>query len=320
MPVKVQPLPIPRVNFIEWQIHNVCNYACSFCGPVHSGGDKRWLGLEESKKVVDKIAEACKSKPFWLQLTGGEPTLMPDLSELLQYIKDKGGYTSMISNGSRTIRWWTEIRDRKLLDMLYITYHPEQTSDIEHVVEVIQLFHNEPVETFCLITHVKNNIQDAFDAFDYIKTNTGTVITVKAMMVYDYDIYDLYTAEQSTRLKKMNWIHGDLSSTKIKSNIPEYKKHKAKLIEIYEDGTIQLRESQSIFKDRTNVYTGWKCNIGKTTLRINVDSIYRGVCGSGGVVGHVSDNEYRFSDDFITCESSSCFCGTDMISTKYKIV
>ena len=319
VPISTRPVPKVQVKFIEWQVHNVCNYSCSFCTPRHRGGDKRWNTLEDSKLIVDKIAKACEGYPFWIQITGGEPTLQPDILELFQYIKDKGGYTSIISNGSRTIRWWTELRDKKLLDLVNLTYHPEQTSDIEHIKNILQLFHDEPVATQCLITHVAGNIQDAFDAFDYIVANTGTTVTVKAMMISEFDIYEKYTEAQLSRLKELNWIQGSLRNTKRKSEIPNKNKFAANILEVYEDGSIKLRESQQIFKDETNVYTGWKCDVGNTTLRIDVDKIYRGVCSVGGTIGHVLDKEYKFTTDYVICDQPFCFCGTDMLSNKYKI-
>ena len=317
IPIKVEPFPKPAVKFVEWQMHNVCNYQCSFCGPRHRGGDKRWGSLDELKVTADKLIQASQGSPFWIQLTGGEPTLMPDLAELLQYIKDNGGYTSMISNGSRTLRWWTEIRDRKLLDMLYITYHPEQTSDIQHAVDVLQLFHDEPVDTLCLITHAKNNIKDAFDAYDFIIANTGTVATVKAMMINQYDIYESYSEDEVERLKKLNWIKGSLADTKRKSKIPSTHKISSRMLVTYDDGKKKFENVQEIFKNRTNEYPGWKCDIGKHTLRVDVDTVYRGVCSVGGSLGSISD-EIKFTSDYVTCDIPECFCGTDMSSTKYK--
>ena len=57
----------------------------------------------------------------------------------------------LITNGSRTLRWWKECKDAKILDLLYVTYHPEQTTDYKHVAEVLNLFHDEPTKTNCLI-------------------------------------------------------------------------------------------------------------------------------------------------------------------------
>lgn len=318
IPIRVEPFPKPAIKFTEWQMHNVCNYECSFCGPRHRGGDKRWASLTELKAIADKLILASKGSPFWIQLTGGEPTLMPDIAELLQYIKDNGGYTSMISNGSRTLRWWTEIRDRKLLDMLYITYHPEQTSNVQHVVDVLQLFHAEPVDTLCLITHAKNNIKDAFDAFDYISEHTGTVVTVKAMMINQYDIYESYSEDEADRLKKLNWVKARMSNTKGKSKIPSYQKISSKMLVTYDDGSRKVENVQEIFKNQTNTYGGWQCDIGKHTLRIDVDTIYRGVCSVGGMTGKVTDPTVNFTTDNVVCDIPECFCGTDMSSTKYK--
>ena len=110
----VYPIHVKRsvpqpFKVINWKLHNVCNYSCSFCGKENNSGNERWLPLEKYKSIVDKIAEACLESPFYIVYTGGEPTLYPDLIELLQYSKNKGAWNILASNGSRTMRWRKEL-------------------------------------------------------------------------------------------------------------------------------------------------------------------------------------------------------------------
>ena len=83
---------------IEWSLHNVCNYNCSFCGPEHKIGDRRWKSLDTYKMYVDKLLNATGPNP-WFILTGGEPTLFPEFIELMSYLKAKGAYVCLITNG-----------------------------------------------------------------------------------------------------------------------------------------------------------------------------------------------------------------------------
>jgi MoaA/NifB/PqqE/SkfB family radical SAM enzyme len=311
-PIKIEKAIKSNCKFIEWKIHNVCNHNCSFCGLENKDGSQRWLSLAEYKQYTDKIVESCNGDPFWLQITGGEPTLFPELVELICYIKSKGGYTSLISNGTRTLRWWEELKESTSLDHLYITYHSEQTNDYQHIAEVLNIFHNEPTETICLITHVVTSIDLAFEAGKFIKENTGASTIIKAMSTPG--IYERYSADQLIKLKQSNNLFGYLKKSKRKNNVPIKDAIDTTLLISYDDGSTKIETPQALMKKQENYFLGWQCDTGRDFMRIDyVDKIYRGVCGVGG-----SSTEIKFTDDFMICDRKKCFCSTDLISTKIK--
>jgi organic radical activating enzyme len=313
-PIKVEKATKADYKFIEWKIHNVCNHNCSFCGTQHKDGSQRWFSLEKYKEYTDKLIAACGDMPFWIQITGGEPTLYPDLIPLLAYMKSKGAMISMISNGSRTIRWWKELQELKIIDYLFLTYHSEQTNDYHHITEVVNLFHNETTEVICLLTHVYDTLDKAFEAQEYLIENTGVIITLKAMMIGNQDIYSKYTTEQITKLKSENWLPGKNRDTKVKSLIdPKYKiNHTLKITD--NNGLSFNIDPQLLMKQQQNKFLGWDCNIGSFTMRIDHDVIYRGVCEEGEKRSIYED--ISFIDNYIPCKRDQCFCGTDMIATK----
>lgn len=92
---------------IELQLGNYCNYDCIFCNSDFKSGTKRPLSLDSYKKMVNNLIESTDDVILF-SIQGGEPTLWPELPDLLSYIKDKKGLIQVFSNGSRTIRWWTE--------------------------------------------------------------------------------------------------------------------------------------------------------------------------------------------------------------------
>lgn len=316
-PIRVQKANPLAYKFIEWKIHNVCNYNCSFCGSIHKDGSQRWFSLEKYKEYVDKLVLATNGEPFWIQITGGEPTLYPKLIELLRYMREKNAMISLVSNGSRTLRYWEELRDANVLDHLFITYHSEQTENYQHTSNVVNLFHDTPVDTIILITHVYNSIVRAFEAQEYFLNNTGTTITLKAMVIGGYDIYQLYTEEEKYKLLKENYISGKLSKTKVHSKLPKEMKIDHSLKISYSNFKQEIVDPQILLKEQRNRFEGYNCEIGMNNFRIDHDVIYRGVCEVGGSK-NLNDETIDFFENSVICTSKECYCGTDMIAKKTK--
>lgn len=316
-PIKVERATKANLKFIEWKIHNVCNNDCSFCGSIHKDGSQRWLRLEEYKKHVDQLSNLCNGEPFWFQITGGEPTLFPELTELFRYMKQKNAYISLISNGSRSLRWWKELKEENLLDYLFVTFHSEQTSDYKHIVDVINVFHDAPIRVICLVTHVIGTIELAFEGAEYIIENTGAVVNLKSMMIGDYDIYELYTSDQLNKLKSLSFREGELRSSKARPAITPSHRFYDNLKITNNDGTIKITHPQTLMKNQENYFEGWDCDIGRENMRIDRDVVYRGVCGVGEKRS-LADPNVSFTNDFIKCTSPECFCGTDMVATKIR--
>lgn len=317
IPIKVENEFSASHKFVEWMIHNVCNYQCSFCIPEVHNGSQRWLTLEQYKKYADEIISASNGMPVWLQITGGEPTLFPELMDLLKYIKRPNVYVSLISNGSRTFRWWQELKNEHCLDHLFITYHSEQTSDYKHITDLLNLFHDEPVKTFCLITHAKNSVDQAIEAKHYVQQNTGSVILLKPMIV-DKKLHELpYTEEQLKEVKK-SWAAGNRFATKTKPNFPEEVEMSTVLKIIYSDNSSEKIRTDQMIQKKLNNFFDWKCYVGEDTMRIVKDQVYRGVCQLGGVQSVLGETPVKFSEGYIKCTNQWCLCNTDMKTTKIR--
>lgn len=315
-PIKVEKSIPMNHKFIEWKIHNVCNHNCSFCPSMHKDGSQRWFTLEKYKSYLDKLSDLSEGKPYWIQFTGGEPTLFPKFIELCEYAKNKNAFISLLSNGVRTLRWWEELRASKTLDSLYITYHSEQTENYFHHCDILNLFLEEETIIIGLVTHVKNSIDLAFKAFEYLLENTGAVITLKAMMIADYDIYELYNKEQLNYILENNWRYGKLYSSKKNSPVSPNLRINHTLNITYNNNTKFKIDPQFLMKMRKNRFQNWECEIGKNNMRIDYDVIYRGVC-EVGETRHLDDFNLNFTNDYVTCTKIECFCDTDMIATKY---
>ncbi len=78
------------------QVTRVCNQHCLFCS---NPDNQRMLLLTEFRKQLDMLLEYGYEG---LILTGGEPTLHPDLAAIVGKARDAGIHVRMITNGQRT--------------------------------------------------------------------------------------------------------------------------------------------------------------------------------------------------------------------------
>ena len=316
-PIRVEKA-LPMVyRAVEWRIHNVCNYNCSFCASQHKDGSERWMMLADYKRHVDTIVKSCDGAPIWFQLTGGEPTLYPKIIELLAYIKSKGCYTSLITNSSRTLRWYSELCDANVLDSIFLTYHSDTTTNYKHVAEVAALFHSKPTEVYCLVTHVPSTIDLAFEAQDYFMEHTGTLINVKAMFLLGYgNTYEHLTDDQYEKFQSEIWNVGKLRKEKVLPKIPGFHKL-SEVLKVISNNAATIVDAQVLMKTGQNKFDGWDCFIGDTNMRIEGDVVFRGTCGVGGG-RKLDDPNLGFTTDSVKCTKYECNCGTDLVATKVR--
>jgi radical SAM protein with 4Fe4S-binding SPASM domain len=119
---------------ISLRITNRCNQRCAICGQFGDSGymnegDGDYLlselKFEDYKKVVDDTAHY---KPIFY-ITGGEALLYKDLFKLTEYIKEKGCYVYVITNGASLERNAKQIVEQKW-DMLTCSFDgPEAIHD-----------------------------------------------------------------------------------------------------------------------------------------------------------------------------------------------
>ena len=318
-PVKVETFDEFPYRMVEWKLHDKCNYNCPFCGDENKLGHQGWADLETNKEIVDSIVAACQGKPFWIQLTGGEPTLYPKFKELVSYMKEKGAYTSVISNGSRTLRWWKEVRDLNVLDMVMLTFHSQQDASYKHLADVTNLFLD--TETFVLIlsTYTKDSVDYVLEGLDYLIENTASIITTNAMDIIPYRIDDTtvgkekfdklvneYNIKKGKKFseKKLSPIPFNLWPLKVDANIT------------YDDGTVENKNVTQMMKLGENRFENWTCFAGLETMNIERGFKFRGGCKRDKTP--YEPNNLSFFDKPFKCDVYDCYCANDMITTKIR--
>ena len=72
-----------------------CNFKCKFCFPSHDHCGS--LSFEEQKELIKKLSASGMKE---ITFVGGEPTLCPELPQLIMYAKRLGAITKLVTNGT----------------------------------------------------------------------------------------------------------------------------------------------------------------------------------------------------------------------------
>ena len=98
---------IPTVNY---HIIKPCNMKCKHCFSDYNEIKINSLPFEKAQQIIQEIAKIKSFKK--LNFSGGEPTMYKDIEKLIQFAKDQGLETSMVTNG------YNLIKQPELLDKL----------------------------------------------------------------------------------------------------------------------------------------------------------------------------------------------------------
>jgi radical S-adenosyl methionine domain-containing protein 2 len=87
------------VRSVNWHVWPSCNYNCIFCFAKFESENERssTLELDKGLNLLSQLVEAGMEK---ITFVGGEPMLCPHLGEYIEYAKEFGCLTMIVSNGS----------------------------------------------------------------------------------------------------------------------------------------------------------------------------------------------------------------------------
>ncbi len=91
---------VHELNYLFWECTTRCNLHCLHCGSdcTAATADKD-MPLEDFLHAFDTIPKSELPRYFTVVLTGGEPLLRPDLSEIGHALRRRGVGWSMVTNG-----------------------------------------------------------------------------------------------------------------------------------------------------------------------------------------------------------------------------
>ncbi len=119
--------PIPTTRFVIDPLR-VCNIKCKFCYHLHTyptWKDYTWPIEDVYKAIDDGIARGND----YVDITGGEPTLYPDIEKVIDYGLSTGVKTCLITNGTVNEKKANSIMDAGVDDWLVSRQGLEETHD-----------------------------------------------------------------------------------------------------------------------------------------------------------------------------------------------
>ncbi len=295
---------------VNWCLGNTCNYECSYCPAALHDGSKRWPDPKSIKNFIAKVKDHYFHKQVYFEFTGGEVTLYKHFLEICQFCNEMGIKVGLISNGSRTIRYWEE--NKKYFDHVCLSFHPE-FADPEHFINVVKVLNND-VRTHVNIMMSPEKFEYCYEVADKVR-KCGNISMALQPLIHDFGdtLYD-YTGFQ----KKIFDRQHDLMTKKIVWT-KTFDYYRGAMQMIYEDGTTAISSAHRFISDKTNDWSGWKCYAGIEQLIVDMDgAIFRGWCKVGDAVGHIDDKDLNLPMEPIVCNKTMCHCNFDIMCTKEK--
>lgn len=104
---------VHELNYLFWECTTRCNLHCRHCGSDCFAASRDVdMPLEDFLRAFDTIPAEGRARPFTVVLTGGEPLLRPDITEVGRALRSRGVSWGMVSNG-----WfYDEAMHRRLMD------------------------------------------------------------------------------------------------------------------------------------------------------------------------------------------------------------
>lgn len=295
---------------VNWCLGNTCNYACSYCPSGLHDSSKAWPSLETIKNFIVKVKNHYLDKNIYFEFTGGEVTMYKHFIDVCKFCSELGIKVGLISNGSRTIRYWEE--NKQYFDHVCLSYHPEFAND-EHFLDVVKLLHKD-VRTHVNIMMSPEKFEHCAEVAHKVK-DLGDLSMALQPLIHDFGdtLYD-YTPEQKEVFDKQH----ELITRHIKwTKSFDYYRGAMKMVD--EDGESQISSAHRFINNSTNDWSGWKCYAGVEQLIVDMDGYYyRGWCKVGNRLGKISSDQLIFPSEPVICDKKMCHCNFDIMCTKEK--
>ena len=102
----------PTLRFVIWIATRRCNLRCRYCVLPSEKGLGPDLTTDEIKRVFAEMADDFDPARIMVGITGGEPTLRPDLVEIVKYLVGLGFRTVAVDSNGVNYGRYPELLER----------------------------------------------------------------------------------------------------------------------------------------------------------------------------------------------------------------
>jgi len=330
---------------VHWKPLNVCNYDCSYCSPENhrSIEVEKLPDINLLLSVADKIKNSIpEGKTLHVNITGGEPFLIPNFNLLLDRLDKHGFLVTVFTNGSMPLRLYEQCFPALKNMIVFVSFHPE-SADVNKIVTLVTSLRDNGggVEIRGMMAST------LFDKVNdmYSKLNEES-ITVNRLRVYplvnvtenkinppfsssrdleDYIQYgdldiDYYTQEEKEQISALKPVRSMI----VPDNIQQLSEDNYfKLSYKFKSGDKILDTDSNVIDINSlnqNRFKGWHCALRSKKIAIfaNGDTQY-GICGNEGKLGNIFEDELLVFDNLITvCKKDYCGTPDEIMISKWR--
>lgn len=309
------------LNITFWPT-DICNYNCPYCFPGSTEGKCRYIKntdqvIQQFKSLFNAYNTHYNKEKFYISIAGGgEPTIWPDLDKFCKeiYNINYDVKISLITNGSRTLRWWNSMST--VVDKAFLSCHVHE-ADIEHLINVADLLHEKG-------TYVE--VQVLMDALIWDKcieainlmNKSKYLWTITPKQIVASPGRDTYTSEQ---LKIFEMPSRAQFTEEMLADVEKFRVIQS--VAMYSNTESSPKTSSQYINELTNRFFNWNCNISRDRIAIAANGDIKGSCGANFTNEPVNllDNNLKEKIKLFTtikCPRQLCNCPPDTHVTKWR--
>jgi organic radical activating enzyme len=285
----------PEQLIVQWNLGNTCNYSCEYCPSYLHNGTVSWPDIESVKQVLTKIRSKF-NKNIKVEFVGGEVTLWKDYIDLVKFCKSNTIRSFMISNSSRTVRYWNDIAP--YLDEVLLTFHPD-TVDRDHFDSVLNVLLEHNV--YCIV-HIAMKQSEFWPLAEYYNILRDRYPQV------NIDMIPLMDKENKFNNNGYYYNYDDSQLSHLAKNEFSTMNYTVE----YQDGTSQLLSLHEIRNSGLNDFRGFVCGTNVSLICID----FRGLAAITVCNQRKRINIYNDDIDEIfrpvVCQASRCDNSSDL--------
>ncbi|MBK9294776.1 MAG: GTP 3',8-cyclase MoaA [Oligoflexia bacterium] len=223
-----------KFKYLRLSLTEKCNFKCSYCLPNgYKGCSAKYLDLNEITNLAFAFKELGIEK---IRLTGGEPTLRPDLIKIIQTLKEVVGinHLALTTNGFRLKQDLEKLKCAGL-DSLNVSLDSMQESkfkeicgteksrDIRYSIDHALRLGFKNVKLNCVLLRDLND-NEFFDFLEFAKSRPVSIRFIELMKTGDnksyYERHYLPVTSFEQKLRESGWEQ--LASTSVSGPAKEF--------------------------------------------------------------------------------------------------
>lgn len=296
---------------VYWIITDWCNQRCSYCpASLNQGLYSRGImpGFPTRESMIDFAQRLVSDTAQWdlglsVTLTGGEPTLHPDIEQIIAALGS--ARIEIITNAARSLTWWRSLA--RLPQRVVISLHPEYWSSAraEQINQLTSWLVSQGTQVHYNLVMDTARWSQVISMVEDIDPEYRAWILPKVLQQLD-DHRDMRRAELTQ--EQQQWITDYPTRLRPRAGGPIWA--------VDSDGSRRPAIPAKIIAQDQHRFRGWQCSAGHRAISVD----WRGRVNAG-----ICNNQYLGSIDswqrppgWITCARSQCTCPGDVILSKHR--